>query len=521
MRKLRDIEWSFNCKGSKIKILNMGEVQKMNIMVDAIDNVFVPILCGIALIVYMYLVIFGKDGGNCKRIPKSKIISNIGKLKYILIPYAGNNWKWKLPYAVIEIAVVVYLEWEKFEIFGAFTCVVFFTLYVILNVYISLLCKLAKDISSMLDKLTEETALIFVLPLVIFTGQECLIRAQCTGIVYDVGKWLLLLAFLIAYLKFQYILICYVFHDDRLLNENENESDRRLWILMAALLIDISILCSGACVLNQFFNSDSNRSLETTDWIYNVISAFFSLEGNAVGIGGNFGKIYNLLVVIAGVIMFSCFLGYIVGKKKVKPEEDRIHRIAEKKVVVKDEEKEKPEEQGETERHSPRFRKFPSSKLLMDIAIEEYQNEHSRTSVIDTKINIALPIIATYVFLVLDRMNISGYMSKIENNSLSIMDAQLQVGLIMVVVCFAIVSMVCLFMTIKTNEYTILKVEDFYKPEYMALEEDMFCSGVIKYIITASKQNKAVNDSRIKRYKMGLIMIGVSFLFYILYMVTQ
>lgn len=37
-----------------------------------------------------------------------------------------------------------------------------------------------------------------------------------------------------------------------------------------------------------------------------------------------------------------------------------------------------------------------SGEVLLEIAKSEYQNEFNRSSVLDTKIGIALPIIATY-----------------------------------------------------------------------------------------------------------------------------
>ena len=42
-----------------------------------------------------------------------------------------------------------------------------------------------------------------------------------------------------------------------------------------------------------------------------------------------------------------------------------------------------------------------SGEVLLDIARSEYQNEFNRTSVLDTKIGITLPIVATYFFLII------------------------------------------------------------------------------------------------------------------------
>ncbi|MBP3489068.1 MAG: hypothetical protein J6K53_11795 [Roseburia sp.] len=484
----------------------------MNTIDVVINEVSLPIGCCVGFCVYIAWLIWGKDAGW------SKIKSCIHKFGFIVIPYAGNGWKEKIKYGTGEVVIVFAFMWMEYEKLspGAFilTAIIY---YGLLNGYSSIVYKAVKDIPVMLTKVTMEVRTVAILPVVIFWGQECIRRTHYEGIA-KIGSLLLLLVCLIGYLKFQYILICYVFRDYRFLNEHENENEGKLWILIAALLIDFFILCSGAYVIKRFWTGNINGNVEMLELIYGVISAFLTLEVNALKGCGSLAKVYNIFVVIAGIIMFSCFLGYLIGEKKVKADMKHEDGIKGKQATIKDEERKEAEEQIETEQCKPRFRKFPSSKLLMDLAIEEYQNEHNRTSVIDTKINIALPIIATYVFLVLDRMNISDYGNQIKNNG--IMNTELQIGLLILIVLFAIVSMVFMFMTIKTNEYTILKVEDFYKPEYMALEEEMFCGAIIKYIIIASKQNKAVNDSRIKQYKMGLVMVGVSFLFYIFYMMT-
>lgn len=484
----------------------------MNTIDVAINEVSIPIVCCVGLGIYMVWLLRGKDVDGCK------IKSCIYKFGFLIIPYAGNSWKRKMLYGTIEVMVTVGLTWGEYGILSSDALFFGVITYVLLNGYLSILCKAAKDIPAMLKKVTTEIGTVAILPGVILLGQAC-IGGTHYEVIVKIGSLLLLIVCLIAYLKFQYILIRYVFCGDRFLNENENEDERKLWILTAALLIDFAVLCSGAYVIKRFWTNNVNGNVEILELIYDVISAFLALEVNALKGCGCLVKIYNVFVVIAGIIMFSCFLGYLIGKKNVKADKEHAGGITEKQAAIKEEEREKMEEQVKKEQRKPRFRKFPSAKVLMDIAIKEYQSEHNRTSVIDTKINIALPIIATYVFLVLDRISITDSGNQIINNG--IMDTELQIGLLLLIVSFAIVSMVCMFMTIKTNEYTILKVEDFYKPEYMALEEEIFCSAIIKYIIIASKQNKAVNDSRIKQYKMGLVMVGISFLFYICYMVIQ
>ena len=46
-------------------------------------------------------------------------------------------------------------------------------------------------------------------------------------------------------------------------------------------------------------------------------------------------------------------------------------------------------------------KEFQAGPLFLDIVRAEYQNEKQRTSTIDSKVGITLPIVATYFFLVL------------------------------------------------------------------------------------------------------------------------
>lgn len=55
---------------------------------------------------------------------------------------------------------------------------------------------------------------------------------------------------------------------------------------------------------------------------------------------------------------------------------------------------------------------YESSEILLEIAKAEYQNGFSRTSVIDTKVGITLPIIATYFFLVLQYESVRSIFTK-------------------------------------------------------------------------------------------------------------
>ena len=47
-----------------------------------------------------------------------------------------------------------------------------------------------------------------------------------------------------------------------------------------------------------------------------------------------------------------------------------------------------------------------SGEVLLEITKSEYQNEFNRASVLDTKIGITLPVIATYFFLLLSLIHI-------------------------------------------------------------------------------------------------------------------
>lgn len=478
---------------------------------ESFFQIVYPLFYIFLIVIYTFFIIF-----KLKKRKSFRLMDIKKYVKYFIIPYAGKNWRWKAGIILAEVVLVITIVTQAFGKMEIKQILIMIAGYMLLNIYVLVAFQITEYIIEVLSKNIKDVEIlfIFIVPFFIFFGGMFVAESNCIVII-QTGAYVMLLAFVVSYVKFQQILIDYVFYGYNRNNDVVDMSERRISVLIFNLLIDILILISGGVTLFRFFPNSFCEGIKINDVIYDTVIAFFTLGEDTVKASGFLGKSYNILVLIASIIMFSCYLGYMLGKKKAKLTE-REHDEKEK-----DEIEESDCEKANKKQAVKRFDNFLSAKLLLDITMQEYQNEHNRTSVIDTKTNIALPIIATYLFLILEKMNIPYYEKQIEDEILSLMDAELQIGMIIIAIILAILSSISMFMTIKTDQYTILKVEDFYKPEYIALEEDKFAAAIIHYIITASQENKKVNDDRVKKYKFGLVMVGCSLLAYMIYMILQ
>ena len=123
---------------------------------------------------------------------------------------------------------------------------------------------------------------------------------------------------------------------------------------------------------------------------------------------------------------------------------------------------------------------FQSSEILFEIVKSEYQNEFNRTSVIDTKVGITLPIIATYFFLVLQFKSIKQIFTtglNIQNVATTLFSICNPLIYIATIVCAAI-ALIYLFRAIITQSYQTVDPRSFNDKEKMSHPKEVF-SAVI------------------------------------------
>ncbi len=162
-----------------------------------------------------------------------------------------------------------------------------------------------------------------------------------------------------------------------------------------------------------------------------------------------------------------------------------------------------------------------SISLLLDVAKHEYENEHNRTSVIDTKTSIALPIISAY-FLALAQMNdyktifavkISSYIDCIMPTLLFICYSA---SLIL-----ALLSVIDMVRVITTRAYNTIKPADLYDEDFLKFDSKVISIELITLYIDATVRNKGENDARIPLYRNGWLLTTISIILFVVYIIIK
>lgn len=162
---------------------------------------------------------------------------------------------------------------------------------------------------------------------------------------------------------------------------------------------------------------------------------------------------------------------------------------------------------------------YESSEILLEIAKAEYQNEFSRTSIIDTKVGITLPIIATYFFLVLQFESVKSiFMEQLNTRNAAVLLYSLCNPFIYVaaIIC-AGVSLIFLFRAIITQSYQKIDPACFNEKEKMSQPQKVFSAIMVTYFIQALEYNTEVNNIRVALYKKGLIFAIISLGLFVIY----
>lgn len=162
---------------------------------------------------------------------------------------------------------------------------------------------------------------------------------------------------------------------------------------------------------------------------------------------------------------------------------------------------------------------FESAEVLLEITKAEYQNELSRTSVLDTKVGITLPIIATYFFLVLQFDSIKDIFSvrpDTENIAALVFSVCGPLVYLATIICAAI-ALLELFRAITTQSYRTIEPRSFNDKEKMSYPKNVFSAIMVTFYIRALDHNRSINDARASMYKNGWSVALVSLFLFVCY----
>ncbi len=162
-----------------------------------------------------------------------------------------------------------------------------------------------------------------------------------------------------------------------------------------------------------------------------------------------------------------------------------------------------------------------SVELLLSTAKSEYENEHNRISVIDSKTSIALPIISAY-FLALAQMNdfktiFTVHIEKFADIIIPTISLLTYSGSL-------ILSFIAVMMMVKvvtTRDYNTIKPIDLYDEDYLKNKKTALEIKLIQLYIEATQNNKSENDSRIPLYKKGWLLTTISIVLFVIYVIIK
>ncbi len=130
---------------------------------------------------------------------------------------------------------------------------------------------------------------------------------------------------------------------------------------------------------------------------------------------------------------------------------------------------------------------YESSEILLEIAKAEYQNGFSRTSVIDTKVGITLPIIATYFFLVLQYESVRSIFTKQldTRNAVALLYSVCNPLIYVAAIVCAGAALIFLFRAIITQTYKKVDLKCFNDKKTMSQPPNVFAAVMVTCFIQA------------------------------------
>ncbi len=162
---------------------------------------------------------------------------------------------------------------------------------------------------------------------------------------------------------------------------------------------------------------------------------------------------------------------------------------------------------------------FESGELYLSIAKSEYENEHTRTQVIDTKISITLATVTAYFLLIPQFINPRDIMYTQVNTVLEALLPTLQIIWMVLSLVMALLSIIWLMRIINTHTYKVIDTKEFSDPECIKEQKGMYAAAIASYYVKATNYNSSVNDRRIPIYQHAIIFAVISICLFVLYII--
>lgn len=177
----------------------------------------------------------------------------------------------------------------------------------------------------------------------------------------------------------------------------------------------------------------------------------------------------------------------------------------------------------EKEEQSPSKAEFNESSvaILLQTAKSEYDNEHNRTTVIDSKTNISLPIISAFLLALIQA---NDYKTIFNLPTLNFLQWLLPATLFLfytATLVFGFLADLLMIRVIFTRQYKTLNIRDIYNKTFLKNAPNPISLFIITRYCEASEHNKEQNNLRIKWYKKSWLLTVVALFLYSIYMIIK
>lgn len=159
--------------------------------------------------------------------------------------------------------------------------------------------------------------------------------------------------------------------------------------------------------------------------------------------------------------------------------------------------------------------KDTSIRFLHDVAQQEYERELSRCSLIDSKVNIALPIVSAYFLSLTTQCAV--IKSILNRPSYSIGGIVVGIFLLLLYIIALLFSGYALYLFVRAifpQNYQTIDSAFYYDEKILQEEDKVIITGVVQKRIEANYNNKEKNDKRMNWYSAGWFMSIISVMAY-------
>lgn len=160
-----------------------------------------------------------------------------------------------------------------------------------------------------------------------------------------------------------------------------------------------------------------------------------------------------------------------------------------------------------------------SVNILFDTAKTEYVREQERSTLIDTKVNIAVPIIAAFFLAVAGQCALYEVFDLPTSNVGDFLKGGSLLFLYLISIIFSGFATVWMVRAIYPRNYQAINSIHFYREPLLKEEPNVIKIEILRHFIEANAINKNQNDLRMKLFSSGWVLAAIAAGAYVIYII--